>query len=130
MKALICGGRENNKETDEKRLFAYMDQFVSDEAANGHATVCIVHGGARGTDTSAERWAKVRGISSQVVRIKRSDWKKYGLGAGPMRNAKMLALKPDVVIAFPGGNGTKDMIKQARAANVRVIEVQQEGQQT
>lgn len=31
--------------------------------------------------------------------------------------------KPDIVIAFPGGRGTADMICQARAAGIRVEEI-------
>lgn len=31
--------------------------------------------------------------------------------------------KPDLVVAFPGGRGTADMVKRARAAGVEVIEV-------
>jgi hypothetical protein len=31
--------------------------------------------------------------------------------------------KPDLVIAFPGGGGTADMMRRARAAGVEVLEV-------
>jgi hypothetical protein len=31
--------------------------------------------------------------------------------------------KPELVIAFPGGSGTADMVRRARAANIPVIEV-------
>jgi predicted Rossmann-fold nucleotide-binding protein len=40
-----------------------------------------------------------------------------------MRNARMLTYKPDLVIAFPGGRGTEDMISQARTAGVTVTKV-------
>lgn len=30
---------------------------------------------------------------------------------------------PDIVIAFPGGRGTANMVAQARKAGVRVVEV-------
>jgi hypothetical protein len=30
--------------------------------------------------------------------------------------------KPDLVVAFPGGRGTANMVKQARAAAVKVLE--------
>jgi ABC-type branched-subunit amino acid transport system substrate-binding protein len=32
--------------------------------------------------------------------------------------------KPDAVVAFPGGRGTADMVRQARAAGIEVREVQ------
>ena len=45
-------------------------------------------------------------------------------GAGPERNARMLAEgRPDLVVAFPGGTGTADMVRRAKAAGVRVVEV-------
>lgn len=31
--------------------------------------------------------------------------------------------KPDLVVAFPGGRGTADMVQRARAAGVEVLEV-------
>lgn len=39
---------------------------------------------------------------------------------GPKRNRKMLELKPDGVVAFPGGRGTMDMIRAATEAGVPV----------
>lgn len=39
-------------------------------------------------------------------------------GAGPIRNSFMLALGPDLVLAFPGGRGTADMVRQASEAGV------------
>jgi hypothetical protein len=32
--------------------------------------------------------------------------------------------KPDLVLAFPGGRGTANMMRQARERGVRVVEVQ------
>jgi Lhr-like helicase len=31
--------------------------------------------------------------------------------------------KPDLVIAFPGGRGTADMVGRARKAGIRVVEI-------
>jgi ABC-type Fe3+-hydroxamate transport system substrate-binding protein len=47
---------------------------------------------------------------------------KYGPSAGPIRNGRMLEYKPDLVIAFPGGRGTANMVKQARKAGIAVVE--------
>jgi predicted Rossmann-fold nucleotide-binding protein len=35
----------------------------------------------------------------------------------------MLEWKPDLVVAFPGGTGTADMVAQAKAAGVAVMEL-------
>jgi predicted Rossmann-fold nucleotide-binding protein len=41
-----------------------------------------------------------------------------------MRNQKMLDKgKPDLVVAFPGGRGTSDMISRAIKVPVRVITI-------
>lgn len=53
----------------------------------------------------------------------RADWEQCGRQAGPLRNARMLAEgRPDAVIAFPGGKGTADMVRKARAAGLPVVE--------
>ena len=47
-----------------------------------------------------------------------------GKKGGPMRNAFMLSdSRPDVVAAFPGGNGTADMVRRAQAAGVTVRQI-------
>ena len=82
---------------------------------------CVVHGAAPGADTLADTWARSRGIK---VERYYALWKTYGLGAGAIRNQKMLDDgKPDIVIAFPGGPGTADMIRRALKARVPVKRV-------
>jgi hypothetical protein len=66
----------------------------------------------------AGEWADVFGVP---FRIFPANWKKHGRAAGPMRNQQMLDEgKPDLVIAFPGGSGTADMVRRAKAAGVPV----------
>ena len=44
-----------------------------------------------------------------------------------MRNREMLERgRPDLVIAFPGGPGTANMVKLAREAGIEVIKVRAE----
>ena len=51
-----------------------------------------------------------------VVEEFKADWDKFGRAAGPIRNAQMLREgKPDLVVAFPGGRGTANMVAQAKA---------------
>jgi hypothetical protein len=54
-----------------------------------------------------------------------AEWNRHGNKAGPIRNATMLAMKPPVklVVAFPGGSGTADMVAKAKAAGLEVMEV-------
>jgi hypothetical protein len=88
----------------------------------------LIHGGATGADTLAGYAAETLDVSFGatwgVVKY-RADWKKHGKAAGFKRNQQMLDEgKPDLVIAFPGGKGTADMVRRAEAAGVRVERVE------
>jgi hypothetical protein len=53
-----------------------------------------------------------------------AEWETHGRKAGPIRNARMLEHKPDLVVAFPGGKGTANCVAQARGMGVEVLEVE------
>jgi len=81
----------------------------------------IIHGGATGADKIADEWSVVNWVPQQEYR---ADWEKWGKRAGPIRNQVMLNVgKPDLVIAFPGGDGTANMVRIARNRGVCTIEV-------
>ncbi|QOZ68877.1 SLOG family protein [Bradyrhizobium arachidis] len=89
-----------------------------------HGFTLVIHGDAKGADWCADRWA-----TKNRLPIERfpAHWKLHHNGAGPIRNRQMLdEAKPGLVIAFPGGSGTADMMKQAREAGVRVIDLSKE----
>jgi len=80
----------------------------------------VIHGGASGADSLADRVAKQLGF--EVVAVP-ADWKKHGKAAGPLRNQKMLdEQSPTIVLAFPleDSRGTWDMVQRARDAGVEV----------
>lgn len=82
------------------------------------------HGSASGIDSIANKWAIYSGVA---VLAFSADWERYGRRARPMRDARMLTDgKPDIVVAFPGDRWTADMVRQAKRAGVRVIEVGKE----
>ena len=111
MTVLVCGGRDY---TDRDRLFKLLD-------FNRAKIGMIVHGGAKGADTLAGNWCYERAVPMMLVP---AEWALHGKKAGFIRNAKMLAVgKPDLVVAFPGGVGTAMMVRLARKAGVRVIEI-------
>jgi hypothetical protein len=59
--------------------------------------------------------------SCQLV-TEHTCWEKYGKPARPIRNQKMIDdHKPNLVIAFPGGRGTADMVFKARSAGIEVL---------
>jgi len=113
MKILVCGGRNFN---DVELLNTTLDNL---RIERGLVKV-LIHGASRGADTLADDWANEHDVD--VISVP-ADWRKYGRAAGPMRNAKMLEYNPDLVVAFPGGKGTRSMIKLAEAAGIEVIEV-------
>lgn len=110
-RVLVCGGRE----------FDNWNRLVSAMERNGVFpinTVAIIQGGAKGADFLAKTWAKSVGIPVDEYP---ADWKTHGKAAGGIRNQKMLDEgKPDLVIAFPGGAGTADMVRRAEKAGVPV----------
>lgn len=112
MRVLVCGGRDY---TDKMAVWYYLDAYGPPEITE------IVSGMARGVDSFAAEWATRFGFKLYKFP---ADWKKHGNRAGPIRNQQMLDEgKPDLVIAFPGGNGTKDMVTRSKKAGIKVIEV-------
>jgi hypothetical protein len=64
----------------------------------------LIEGDARGVDRIAGEWACARNI--ELVEFP-ADWAKDGRRAALIRNDRMLSDgKPDLVVAFPGGQGT------------------------
>ena len=130
-RAIICGGRyygripihvpPGAREAIER---AAKERFVLTEALDHlraeRKISFVITGGAPGADTLAHQWALSRCLQTKIFR---AEWKRFGNSAGPIRNARMLEEgQPDFVIAFEGGNGTRDMIKQARTAGVEIID--------
>lgn len=114
MKVLICGGRDYQ---DKEKIFQTLDAMH-----NATPISLVVHGAARGADLLGEEWAKSREIAYYGVPAK---WQELGRKAGPLRNLDMLArITPDLVIAFPGGRGTDNMIKLASCNNIKVKQIE------
>jgi hypothetical protein len=78
----------------------------------------VIEGGAPGADGFAWEWRQARGIDGHT---EEAEWEKFHKAAGPIRNTKMAKMKPDVVLAAPGRDGTASMIKIAVAHGLRVI---------
>lgn len=127
MRVLICGGRDYNdwrsfRNELEKIAIIRFPKTEPDEYGNYLYDVTIISGAARGTDTLAIDWAVVNWTGLQTYP---ADWKTHGKAAGPIRNQQMIDEgKPDLVIAFPGGSGTKDMIRRAKKAGIDMKEIE------
>jgi ABC-type sugar transport system substrate-binding protein len=104
---LVCGGR------------AYANRQRVFEVLASLAPSVVIEGGARGADAFAGEWADLNQV--QHIQVP-ADWDGAGKVAGYARNQRMLDEgKPDLVVAFPGSTGTRDMIRRAQAAGVRVL---------
>lgn len=116
MRVLVCGGRDFKGIADIS--------FLSDKLDNVHRNEgisLVIAGGQKGADFYAICWAKYTRVEFKEFP---ADWDTHGDAAGPIRNKQMLDEgKPDLVIAFPGGRGTADMVRQAKRAKVEVREL-------
>lgn len=121
-RVLVCGGRDF---TDRDLLFSEMDRHNADW---GPFEV-VIEGGQRtkdksgkivgGADFWANCWASERGLDCKTFQ---ADWNAHGRAAGPIRNQQMIDEgEPDLIIAFPGGRGTHDMITRGNKAKVQQI---------
>ena len=120
LRILVCGGREF---TD----YAKMDAEISKVLSFGHPVrfggwpPVFISGAAPGADSLIIDWAARNGFDGEEFP---ADWAKHGKSAGPIRNQQMLdECHPDLVVAFPGGKGTADMVARARKAKVQVWHV-------
>lgn len=115
MRVLVCGGRDFD---DYKLIRQALDPLYLADKVDCFA---VIQGGATGADKLARDWCVNRGVDYLNFA---ADWKQYGRAAGPLRNARMIAEgRPDLVLAFPGGRGTADMVAKARAAGIPVRQV-------
>jgi len=117
LRVLVCGGRDYS---DAKAAYAVLDKLNSFRKIEG-----VIQGSARGADLLGKMWALSRRVPCYAFP---ADWERYGKSAGPIRNQQMLDEgKPDLVIAFPGGRGTADMVRRSKSRGVRVIQISGQG---
>jgi hypothetical protein len=96
-------------------------QIVNRLLARYGPELVVVHGGAPGVDQSFHVACRELGIT---VEPHLADWKGLGNIAGPTRNREMVAAGADLCVALhrslESSRGTKDCIRQAIAAGIRV----------
>lgn len=117
VKVLVCGGRNF---TDRALLEQALDEWlkVISKLIVGYDPVRKY---PKGTDEMAYNWAIKRCIPYQCYP---ADWGKHGRSAGPIRNTQMrIEGKPDLVMAFEGGKGTKNMVEQAIEAKIPLVQI-------
>lgn len=113
MRVLICSGRFY---ADTHTVTRVLELYASAQAIN-----VLIHGGHQALGGIIETWA--RGTDIHVIRYP-ANWALHGKYAEVRRNLFMLQdSRPDVLLAFPGGEDTAECIRMAQKAGIRVIEV-------
>jgi len=130
MKVLICGGRTfASPEDQDPHHYKLQTSYYKDRCFRLYEVrkpTLIIHGNANGADKIiGEYLCSTYCIPTVAVP---ADWKLNGKTAGPIRNRKMLIdWEPDMVIAFPGGKGTTNMIEQAKDFRVeKVVDLEED----
>ncbi len=114
MRVLVCGGRDYY---DRENLFYELTHLAEGDFRGFE----IISGMARGADSLAVDFAKTYNLPLHTFP---ADWDKYGRSAGYIRNAQMLKEgNPDLVVAFPGGKGTTNMVSIAEGKGVKVVKI-------
>lgn len=113
MRILVCGGRDYKDTHRLVEVLTLLHEVTPIET--------IIEGGARGADRLARNYAQLMDIPVETYD---AEWDKYGKRAGPIRNRRMIDEgKPTLVVAFPGGSGTRNMVEQATKAGIRVMDL-------
>lgn len=107
MKILVCGGRHYN---DSEAINKTLDRLKPS---------MIIEGGSTGADWHARLWAIDRGVPYETIF---AEWEKFSRLARPMRNARLIAAGPDLVVAFPGGKDTAEIVQRAKASKINVLQ--------
>jgi hypothetical protein len=128
VKVLVCGGRDY---VDERRIHEALS-LIHRNRAIAH----LIHGDCRGADRVGLGWAILNGIPSTAfpadwdnidapgARIRFRNGRPYNAAAGMQRNSRMIQEgSPDLVVAFPGGRGTKNCVDTALKLGVAVMSV-------
>lgn len=112
-RVIICGSRDWNN-------IDIITNWIRDNLSPGDI---LIHGGCRGADRIANNIAKAYGDDYFTIIQYNANWRRYGRGAGPIRNRQMLIDgNPDLVVGFTNdienSKGTKNMIEQAHKHNI------------
>ena len=78
----------------------------------------VVSGGCMGVDELGEKYARVMEIPLHVFH---AEWRTRGKAAGPIRNSQMVEFADALIAIWDGKSpGTRNIIKQARAAGLKI----------
>jgi hypothetical protein len=126
MRVLVTGGRTFTTHEDRMWLYDALNLLHTKAVITE-----IIEGGANGADLAAKNWCLWRRACGDRIELTtvEAEWERHSRGlkdgqknpAGVIRNNEMAKLRPDVVLATPGGNGTAHMVAIAKKAGLQVI---------
>lgn len=107
MKVAVIGGRDFN---DYEKLKSTLELLP---------ITLIISGGADGADKLSERYAKEKGIPTQIYL---PEWDLFGKKAGFIRNTTIVE-NSELVVAFwnQKSRGTKDSIGKAHKLKINIL---------
>lgn len=111
---VITGGRDRQATVVE---LAEAINFAEGVRAGQRHKAWILHGGATGIDAHAGGFFEFEGWP---VAACPANWKRDGRKSGPLRNRAMVA-RASALIAWPGGSGTADCVRRAKAKGIPVF---------
>lgn len=110
IRIVVTGGRD------------YANSELVDAVLSNLEPNAVAQGGASGADELARDWCAAHNVAVETFA---AEWQSDGRAAGPIRNRKMLErFMPSIVVAFPGGRGTDDCVRQARRRGIVVLRVE------
>lgn len=121
MRILICGGRDYGEGEGEERKQERIDfgaAFIKLMEKHGDEFV-VINGGCK---TGADKLARATALHLEMdCETYPARWRKEGNPAGPRRNQRMVdQAHPHAGVAFPGGDGTADMVRRLRKVGIPV----------
>ena len=109
MKIVVTGGRSFS---DREQVFRILYLLNLKRVATGDAN---------GADALVKQWCYLNLVTHVLYE---AFWNRRGKAAGPERNERMLVNeKPDLLVAFAGGDGTEGCIELARKHHIEVMRV-------
>lgn len=117
---IVCGGRSfADKDFVWNTLRRVHGKRRIDLLIEGGQAMRHPEKGVIGADSLAWGWAVAWGVPVQTFH---ADWKGLGKAAGPIRNQQMLDEgQANGCLAFPGGDGTLDMLGRAHKAGITIM---------
>lgn len=115
MRVGVTGGRDYYLSLREIHFFF---EFVLE-----HDASLVLGDCETGVDKTVEDWARKIGVSFTQFHACHL-WATLGKKAGPIRNAAMARYmdpETDILIAFPGGRGTCNMMQQAKKRHIPIM---------